>query len=725
MIERHNTHTLSSHNSSSKNYSYDSEIFNKKMNNITQRENKGKSINSHLTKLQLSKINEILSKYNLASDRSKKEKINNNKKLENNYVERKSLSKQAKSIYTMNSEVQSMRRKKKKKTTFKKSELNENKQINSNISNININNNTNISNNMNNITNTYITNTKRKTDEYKKDLSTYNSRYGGFSYNTKFENNKKDMIYAISYKNINRETRFNNIQNYIKQENKKNQKIKSNQKHKLLIYQQMINSRNLLRAIHKPKISFITKEIKKCDSYYTRYDELYGIRLNVKNNLSFYTKKIIRQDEYIDIEKQMKVRKYKKLKKEVEEEKIPTFSSIDTSSSNSGRKFKAKGKSKSKSKSKSRKKTNKNKSKIKPKNLTKKKKTLVPRYNKLRSISIHSKISGDRSEDRKTLTSRINVNPKMQNIKKKTSDKRILGANLNRKFSMVTKFHDRFVNKKKERDKSGIASSTSLRNLNNFSSPFKNSLLNINKQTENEKAKLSLSGQKDKDKINSELDFKKFLEEQKKKRSNQIRNFIKKQGMNSYNFFYPKEPSPLLGIFKNKCSVYPTLNINKKNSYEENEKRYMLIRNDNMNYSPINRAIKKGNKSYRNEKICLKKINGNKNYDDIKDINEIHFIEKHYGLEKDCPICRNFILKKKEDPDMNYMKSSKYNKLRFLEKHSGILSPNSQTSMTNKNDFPIMSRNRVNSSIKNNYLHENESTQIKKNFNALFDYFLQ
>ena len=717
MIERHNTHTLSSHNSSSKNYSYDSEIFNKKMNNITQRENKGKSINSHLTKLQLSKINEILSKYNLASDRSKKEKISNNKKLENNYVERKSLSKQAKSIYTMNSEVQSMRRKKKKKTTFKKSELNENKQINSNISNININNNTNISNNMNNITNTYITNTKRKTDEYKKDESTYNSRYGGFSYNTKFENNKKDMIYAISYKNINRETRFNNIQNYIKQENKKNQKIKSNQKHKLLIYQQMINSRNLLRAIHKPKISFITKEIKKCDSYYTRYDELYGIRLNVKNNLSFYTKKIIRQDEYIVIEKQMKVQKYKKLKKEVEEEKIPTFSSIDTSSSNSGRKFKAKGKSKSKSKSKSRKKTNKNKSKIKPKNLTKKKKTLVPRYNKLRSISIHSKISGDRSVDRKTLTSRINVNPKMQNIKKKTSDKRILGANLNRKFSMVTKFHDRFVNKKKERDKSGIASSTSLRNLNNFSSPFKNSLLNINKQTENEKAKLSLSGQKDKDKINSELDFKKFLEEQKKKRSNQIRNFIKKQGMNSYNFFYPKEPSPLLGIFKNKCSVYPTLNINKKNSYEENEKRYMLIRNDNMNYSPINRAIKKGNKSYRNEKICLKKINGNKNYDDIKDINEIHFIEKHYGLEKDCPICRNFILKKKEDPDMNYMKSSKYNKLRFLEKHSGILSPNSQTSMTNKNDFPIMSRNRMNSSIKNNYLHENESTQIKKNFN--------
>ena len=147
MIERHNTHTLSSHNSSSKNYSYDSEIFNKKMNNITQRENKGKSINSHLTKLQLSKINEILSKYNLVSDRSKKEKISNNKKLENYYVERKSLSKQAKSIYTMNSEVQSIRRKKKKKTTVKKSEFNDNKQINSNtsnINNININNNTNI-----------------------------------------------------------------------------------------------------------------------------------------------------------------------------------------------------------------------------------------------------------------------------------------------------------------------------------------------------------------------------------------------------------------------------------------------------------------------------------------------------------------------------------------------------------------------------------------------------
>ena len=59
LIEPHITHVLS-HNSSSNNHSYDSDIIPKKMNNIKQNVEKEKSVNSQLTKLQISKINDIL-----------------------------------------------------------------------------------------------------------------------------------------------------------------------------------------------------------------------------------------------------------------------------------------------------------------------------------------------------------------------------------------------------------------------------------------------------------------------------------------------------------------------------------------------------------------------------------------------------------------------------------------------------------------------------------------
>ena len=87
--ERHNTHVLSQ-NSSSNNHSYDSEILMKKVGNNKQKEEKEKSINSQLTKLQMNKINDILSKYNLiSSDRSeKKDDLNNyiNKRIGNDDI---------------------------------------------------------------------------------------------------------------------------------------------------------------------------------------------------------------------------------------------------------------------------------------------------------------------------------------------------------------------------------------------------------------------------------------------------------------------------------------------------------------------------------------------------------------------------------------------------------------------------------------------------------------
>ncbi len=285
---------------------------------------------------------------------------------------------------------------------------------------------------------------------------------------------------------------------------------------------------------------------------------------------------------------------------------------------------------------------------------------------------------------------------------------------------MTSRFYDRFANKKKNIGKDKIASSSSLRNIHNFSGPYRNSLVNINKPTEEENNKLNNSLNKDKDKANNELDFKKFIEEQKIKKSNQIRNFIKKQGMNSYNFFYPKEPSPLLGLFKNKYSVYPTLNMNIKSSVDEEEKRLNRLKKE-MNYSPINHAIKKGNRSYRREKIFLKGIKESKN----EEIHKMHLIEKHYGNEKDCPICRMFRKKQDEENEMNYMKTTRYNKLKVYKNNKSMFSPNSQSSINNKNDFPMMSRNRIDSSKKNEIINENQSSQINKNFNVLYDYFMQ
>ena len=70
-----------------------------------------------------------------------------------------------------------------------------------------------------------------------------------------------------------------------------------------------------------------------------------GILLSVKNNFCFYTKQFVKNKVY---NKRIKILKYQKNKEEINDEKIPTFSSINTSSSNSD--FKTKSKSKSKKK---------------------------------------------------------------------------------------------------------------------------------------------------------------------------------------------------------------------------------------------------------------------------------------------------------------------------------------------------------------------------------------
>ena len=731
--ERHNTHALSSNSSSSNNHSYDFDIKNKGFRNKSIKDEENTSFNSQTNIRQIAKINSILNKYNLTPYASPINASINKIKEKRESINRKSFfaPKNQKSIITT-SEAQSTQRKKKKK----KVQINDKNQTNTSLLNAN---------------NGNITNNKEKTEEQKKDDIAYNNLMHSETLKSENKNKKKEVIYAISYKNTNKETRFNNIQKYLDDE-KKLQK-KGNRKSKLLIYQQANNSLNLIRSIEKPQISFITKINKNYyDTSLLGYDMFSGLRLNVKNNFCFFTKKLIRQEEFVQMEKQFKMKKYEQLKKEVEEEKIPTFSSINTSSSDSSTENK-KEKIKSKSKPKTKKKSTKHKTKIKPKNLTKKK-TNFPKYgNKpIRSISMHTRFSDGKSEEKKTPIRGTRIFQKIPNIKKTNPRNSIhrrvidLKNNFNKntkKYSIISRLHEKYFNKKGKNPKNvknlnndKIASSSSLRNMK---SNFRNNLFNINKNNlrninnrqlnlEEEKDKMNNSNIKDKDKENNEIDFKKFLEEQKIKKNNQIRNFIKKQGMNSYNFFYPKEPSPLLGVFKNKYSLYPSLNINRRSSLEKEEQFEKKI-------------DKEYNKTQRNKKIFLKSIknnndiNNNNTTEKNNNENKLHIIEKHHGIEKDCPICRIFKLKKVNESDnpntINYAsRLKKYNKLKNLQK-IGTFSPNAQNgnNFNLMKDFSMISRNKINLAKKGEFssgsINGNKSFKIKKNYNVLFDYFMQ
>ena len=256
--QRHNTHALSSFNSSSNTHSYDFDN-----RNILEKLQKPMNIKDNLTLLsnvQINRVNDILVKYNLISEKS------SNK-------EEKNISKIKKAT---SSDILS-----KDKTEIKIEE--------------------------------------KKIDDY---------IYNKFTETTRSDNKIKDLL---SYKNNQRETRFNNIQKFLEEENKIQQK-KGDKNNKIFLYQQTPSSRNLIRSIKKPRMSFITKIFKNFSMMISKnYDMFSGIKLNVKNNVCFYTKKIIKREEFVEAEKKFNKEKYEKLKKEVEAEKIPTFSSIYTS----------------------------------------------------------------------------------------------------------------------------------------------------------------------------------------------------------------------------------------------------------------------------------------------------------------------------------------------------------------------------------------------------------
>ena len=662
----HNTHVLSSLNSSSNDHTYEFENNNKNEKKlISPTNNKENLVIERFSNYHKDKINEILNKYNIMPDRS------SNK-------EEKNILKYKKGTINGDSQL-SLKLKKKKNVQLKKKDFNGNNSLSKFNS---------ISNSNNTIINKE--KTENKIEEQKCDDINYNK----FPETTRNNNNKN----FLSYKNSIGKTRFNNISKFLEVETKSQQRKKNNKSNRLLIYQQTNNPRNLLRSIKKPEISFFTK-FYKSSSITTNYDIFSDLRLSVKNNICFYTKKFVKKEEYAEIEKKMKKEIFVKLKKEIEEENIPSFSSIKTSSSNNSTKLKIKPKAKSKSKGK--KKINKHKT-TKPK-LPKKKRLKLYKNNKsMRSTSVHSKFSNESNKTRLTrkLSNMKSTNTKLKN---QINEKNKEINQETRKYSVITKIQERFSNKRKISINNKIASSSSLRNVNNYKSPFNNNLLNINKISDDENY--------DKDKENREKDFKRFLEEQRIKRNNQIRNFMKKKGMNSYNFFYPKEPSPLLSVFKNKYSVYPTLNMNRRSSLEKQEKKQTKEMNKT-NYISTS----------RHEKKSMKKILEEKEKEKRKEISKLHVIEKHYGNEKDCPICRLFEFKrKKEEINNNYIKSFKYDKLKIFEKNSGLLGLSPQNGMRIMKEFEPMSRNRLNSARIDLILTD---SQKKKNFNALFEYLL-
>ena len=264
--QRHNTHALSSYNSSSNNHSYD---FDNKTK--TDKYIKPISIKENMIQIsnnQINKVNDILNKYNLISE------ISSNK-------DEKNLSK-IKKRSTLSDIQYSPRLKKKKNNNNSSSILNE---VNSKI----------------------IPSSKDKDkhevklEEQKTEEFINNINNNKFTDSSKNDNKMKEFL---TYKNNNRETRFNNIQKYIEDENKMKEKLKGRRKSKLFMYQQMNNSRNLVRSIKKPEISFITKIFKNFTMSVTKnYDMFSGLKLNVKNNLCFYTKKIIRREEFVALKK--------------------------------------------------------------------------------------------------------------------------------------------------------------------------------------------------------------------------------------------------------------------------------------------------------------------------------------------------------------------------------------------------------------------------------------
>ena len=175
-----------------------------------------------------------------------------------------------------------------------------------------------------------------------------------------------------------------------------------------------------------------------------------------------------------------------------------------------------------------------------------------------------------------------------------------------------------------------------------------------------------------------------------------------------------------MSTFKNKYNIYTTLNIERKNSVDMGINNNVII--NNRQFYKITYRPKKGKSFY--EKDNIKKGFNNIDNKDLNNHNNLHLVDKHFGLEIDCPLCRAFQMKKLKDNynTMNYIKSMKYTKMRIDNKKPRILSPNSFGFINgSEKEYSSLSRNRNTSGKYSEYI--DEYSQIKRNFFVLFDYF--
>ena len=691
-MERHETHALSSHTLSSE-HSYDFGNINKKGQTINKNTNENDFKDEQSNYMQIKKINAILSKYNINSEQSQKSnKLNkNNLNTENKKEEEIKINPKLfdNTICTTTS---------KNKTLDNKRKAEKNK---SNKGRKSIKTKTEVKINLNK---EEVKKEEQKTEEYKNEEQKNEESQYQELHKGKIKT-FDGLKFSVTYKDFNRETRFNNIDSYLRQENKNRLLMKKNENNnniKLLIYKSVNKAGNLMREIKKPPIAFITKIFKNNTNKITHKNESPKILLSVINNFCFMTKQPLQNKEY---NKTIKIAKYLRNQEDFKDEKIPSFSSINTSSSNDL------GNSKSKSKSK-KKKISKNKTKQKSKPKSSPKKGKGPLYSKnsklQKSSSLYSKNNKDKSEEGtfKNLNKKKKVIP---NIKKKqnlNSAKLIKGVNQDiRKISSVKRYQGKIINLKKDIGK--INENEKSNNIN----------VNINDNYNN-------INEKDKNNTN-EINFKKFLEEQRIKRNKQLKNYIKRQGMNSYNFFYPIEPSPLLGLFKNKYNIYPTLNIERKNSVDIGINNDIIIKNKHF-YKMRFKPKKLKNFNEKNEIENSKKNIENKNIRlSNHNNNSLHLIDKHYGIEKDCPLCRAFQMKKlTHGPNkFNDFKLMNYKKHTLNSLGLRAQTPSTFNYISVNDNYSNISMNRISSARRTDYI--DQYSQIRKNFDILFDYFKQ
>ena len=193
-----------------------------------------------------------------------------------------------------------------------------------------------------------------------------------------------------------------------------------------------------------------------------------------------------------------------------------------------------------------------------------------------------------------------------------------------------------------------------------------------------------------------QTDFKHFIEEERTKRNKQIIEYLRRKKINSYNLMFPHEPSPLLGMFRKNYELYGS-----------------IVNNEEKNNNNIDKNIKKIEKNKINDE------------DDKMNINIRHKIEKHYGNQKDCPICLSLMekIEGKENISETSKRKSAYRR-RFVQSgkifyHGGV-----KVRGNNFYNFNLFLCGR-NNSVKNNGNNIDETTSLRQNedYSTLYNYF--